>query len=301
MTTFATPVDTATFGDYAINRAADDPRPVYRFGGRITSDGPFTPDPGRYHLYSGLFCPWAQRSVLAIELAGITDQVGVSYVDNARDGRGWAFREANGPDPVNGFTLLRDAYEATEPGFDGHISVPTLWDTLTGVVVSNSFGLIDIDLSTRFGTPGTDLYPGDLAEQIDELDEWLRPTVNQGAHAALGTGEGSDEARRLLAATFAELDERLAERTYLLGDRLTLADVRLWVTLVRHDAGAAAAGAPRLGVHTHLWDYARHLYQLPAFTRTTDFASFGGTPEVRSEWSAPADRSSTSLADQEAS
>ncbi len=75
----------------------------------------------------------------------------LSYVDDQRDGRGWAFRERRGADPVNGFTLLADAYQATEPGYDGHVSVPVLWDRETGKVVSNNFPDITIDLGTQFG------------------------------------------------------------------------------------------------------------------------------------------------------
>jgi len=286
MTVFATPTDVATHGEYTINHTADDPRPLYRFAGRITTDGstPFAPEPGRYHLYSGLFCPWAQRSVLVIELAGLGDAVSVSYVDHSRDARGWAFREEQGADPVNGFTLLRDAYEATEPGFDGHVSVPALWDRATGTLVSNSYGLIDIDLATRFGGDGIELYPHDLRSAIDELDGWIGPDVNQGTRLALGDDPAAREAARVLDDAFARLDDRLAGSRYLLGERLTLADVRLWVTLVRHDARAAGSSTSRLAERPALWRYARDLYSLPAFSGTTDFGSFGGTPEVQAEW-----------------
>jgi putative glutathione S-transferase len=289
MTTFATPTDIAQFGEYSITRDPEDPRPFYRFTGRLSRDGstPFAAEPGRYHLYSGLFCPWAQRVVLAIELAGVADAISVSYVDGSRDARGWAFREAHGPDPVNGFTLLRDAYEATDPGFDGHVSVPTLWDRQTGRVVSNDFGLLDIDVSTQLGEDGLELYPEDLRSEIDDLDSWIRPQVNQGAHASHGTGPEAQEAARVLGEAFDRLDERLGRQRYLLGERLTLADVRLWVTLVRHDAQAARSGSPRLAEHPAIWRYARDLYARPEFVATTDFESFGGS-EVRAEWSVAA-------------
>jgi hypothetical protein len=94
----------------------------------------------------------------------------MSYVDDARDGRGWAFRETHGSDPVNGFTLLREADDATEPGFDGHISTPTLWDRRTGRVVSNDFTGIGIDLATQFHEwdNGADTYPEHLRSEIEE-------------------------------------------------------------------------------------------------------------------------------------
>ena len=150
---YASPADTSAHGEYRINRSPGDERPLYRFTGRITADGSsgFPAEPGRYHIYAGWFCPWAQRTTIQRALHGLEDIVSVSYVDDVRDGRGWAFRETHGPDPVNGFELLRDAYEATEPGFDGHVSVPALWDRRTGRIVSNNFATIGIDLATQFG------------------------------------------------------------------------------------------------------------------------------------------------------
>src|SRR6266567_811394 len=99
-------------------------RPRYPFRGRITADGAsgYRAEPGRYHLYISWGCPWAQRTAIVRKLKGLEDVVSLSYVDDERDARGWAFREHRGPDPVNGFTLLAEAYEATEPGFSRHVS-----------------------------------------------------------------------------------------------------------------------------------------------------------------------------------
>ncbi|GGM21875.1 glutathione S-transferase C-terminal domain-containing protein [Dactylosporangium sucinum] len=270
----ASPVDTAAYGEYRVVRDPGDPRPLYRFAGRITEA-----EAGRYHVYAGWFCPWAQRITITIELAGLRDVVGVSYVDNARDGRGWAFRERYGPDPVNGFTLLRQAYEATEPGFDGHVSVPTLWDRATGRVLSNEYKTLGIDLATRFrsiAAPAVDTYPEALRDEIEALDEWLNPAVNHGAHKAAT----DPEARTALLDAFATLDERLSTRRYLTGPGITQADVRLWVTLARYGEGLAD--------YPHLWAYARDLYTVPAFRDTTDFSTFG-TPNVL-DWTTPAER-----------
>ncbi|MFD9595118.1 glutathione S-transferase C-terminal domain-containing protein [Kitasatospora sp. NPDC059973] len=293
---YASPADTAVHGEYRITRAPGDERPLYRFTGRITADGSsgFAAEPGRYHIYAGWFCPWAQRTTIQRALNGLEDVVSVSYVDGRRDGRGWAFRETYGPDPVNGFTLLRDAYERTEPGFDGHISVPTLWDRRTGRVVSNDFRTIGIDLATQFGrwSNGADTYPEDLRAEIDALDARLGPAVNHGAGAAAGTGDAALAARTLLLETFAELDARLATSRYLLGDRLTEADVRLWVTLVRYDVGPNHARAvnPGLAAYPHLWAYARDLYQRKPFTGTTDFAAFTESGASVPDWHAPVER-----------
>jgi putative glutathione S-transferase len=275
---FASPADTAAHGEY---RIADR---TLRFTGRITEDGAFTPRPFRYHVYGGWFCPWSQRVAIVRELAGLHDLVTMSYVDGDRDARGWAFRETHGPDPVNGFTLLREAYEATEEGFDGHVSVPTLWDRFGSRVVSNDYHGIGIDLATRFrhlAEPLIDTYPAALAGRIEELDRWLGPAVNRRTDA--GT----------LLDAFELLDARLSRTRFLLGDDApTEADIRLWVTLVRYDVGPNAGRRinPGLHVYPHLWAYARDLYAIPAFRDTTDFAAFARPGARVPDWDRPADR-----------
>jgi putative glutathione S-transferase len=229
--------------------------------------------------------------VIAHRLAGLEDAISVSYVDNSRDARGWAFRETYGPDPVNGFTLLRDAYDATEPGFDGHVSVPTLWDRKTGAVVSNQFKTIGIDLATKFGalaTPLIETYPADLAADIEELDTWVGPAVNRGINVAGGKGPSAAAARAELLDAFTELDRLLGERRYLLGERLTEADIRLYVSLVRFDLASNNDRSIAAGLHAYpsLWAYARDLYSVPAFRDTTDFRTYGAL----AAWNAPVDR-----------
>src|ERR1700745_4468246 len=116
----------------------------------VTSDGSsgYPAVAGRYHLYISWACPWAHRTAIVRTLLGLEEAISLSAVDPVRDGRGWAFREGPGHslDPVNGFSLLRQAYEATEPGYDGHISVPVLWARQSGRIVSNNFPDITITL-----------------------------------------------------------------------------------------------------------------------------------------------------------
>jgi putative glutathione S-transferase len=278
---YASPVDTDRYGAYRVTQRPDDPRPLYRFTGRLTADGSsgFLAEPGRYHLYAGWFCPWAQRVVLELAVNGLTEVISVSYVDDARDGRGWAFRETHGPDPVNGFTLLRQAYEATEPGFDGHVSVPTLWDTRTGQVVSNDYPTLGIDIATQFTDfrwPGIDTYPADLRGEIEELNSWVGPTVNQGVGRAQGEGPAAEQARTELLAAFGRLDALLADHSFLVGQGVTEADIRLWVTLARYDVQANATGrvGPPLSAFPNLARYAGWLAELPSFRATTRWASF---------------------------
>jgi glutathionyl-hydroquinone reductase len=286
----ASPVDFATFGDYGdfrpkrpVARPGEFVRPPYPFQGRITADGSsgFKAEPGRYHLYVSWACPWATRSAIVRELLGLQDVISLSAVDPIRDGRGWAFREGDGYglDPVNGFDLLREAYDATEPGYDGHISVPVLWDKQTGKIVSNNFPDITIDLDTQFtqwANGDYDLYPKALRPQIDEINELVYATVNNGVYrAGFATAQDSyHEAVTALFATLDQLEQRLAGQRYLAGGTLTEADVRLWVTLVRFDAvyySHFKCNLRRIADYPNLWGYARDLYAIPAFRTCTKF------------------------------
>jgi len=294
---YASPVDLERHGTYRVPQRPDDPRSLYRFTGRLARDGSsgYPAVPGRYHLYAGWFCPWVQRVVLELEVNGLTDAISVSYVDGARDGRGWAFRESNGADPVNGFTLLRDAYEHTEPGFDGHVSVPMLWDTETQRIVSNDYRTLGLDLATEFPGlrhPGVDTYPVGHRAEIEELDRWVGPAVNQGVGRAVGTGPAAEQARAELHAAFRRLDTRLVDGGFLVGRGLTEADLRLWVTLARYDVQSNADGrlGPALSAYPHLARYSAHLAELPAFTASTRWYAFsapGSTPSFLK--SVPAD------------
>jgi putative glutathione S-transferase len=287
---YASPVDTAVHGEYRYVRPEGDDRPLYRFSGRITADATseFPAEAVRYHLYAGWFCPWSQRSTIQRLLNGLGEVVSVSYVDNRRDGRGWAFRETNGPDPVNGFTLLRAAFDATEPDFVGHVSVPVLWDRVSNRIVSNDYATIEVDLATQFTAWGTDAatYPVALQSEIEELDRWLGPALNHGVAVAAGSTPQAAAARVRLLETFSELDARLAQQPYLLGDSVTVADVRAWVSLVRFDAEANATRtiSPGLPEYPHLWAYARNLYAQPAFRDSTDFATFTVADAIIPDW-----------------
>ena len=287
---YASPVDYEAYGQYGpgrgFERGQSFQRPRYRFQGRITADGGsgYRAEPGRYHLYIAWGCPWAQRTAIVRKLVGLEDVVSLSYVDDQRDGRGWAFRERRGPDPVNGFRFLAEAYEATEPGYDGHVSVPALWDRQTNRVVSNNFPDITIDLGTQFGRwadPGLALYPAALRAEIDALNERVYTGINNGPYRVAGATVAGDyqDLRQAMIALLEELDGRLAASRFLFGGEITEADVRLWPTLARFDTGynpLAGVTELRLTEFGNLWGYARDLYQLPAFRETTDFTSFGG-------------------------
>jgi glutathionyl-hydroquinone reductase len=286
----ASPVDFAVYGDYGDfvkkqppQQAGAFERPAYPFQGRITADGSsgYPAASGRYHLYISWACPWATRTAIVRKLLGLEEVISLSAVDPIRDGRGWAFREGPGHslDPVNGFALLREAYEATEPGYGGHMSVPVLWDRQTGRVVSNNFPDITIDMETQFGawSDGSyDLYPAGRRDEIDALNAAVYENVNNGVYRSgfATTQEAYKDAVTRLFAALDELEQRLAEQRFLVGDQLTEADVRLWVTLARFDAvyySHFKCNLRRLTDYPALWAYARDLYSLPAFRESTNF------------------------------
>jgi putative glutathione S-transferase len=284
----ATPVDFSAYGDYSAPRPpggkkpAEFVRPAYPFRGRITADGSsgYPAEPARYHLYISWACPWAHRTAIVRKLLGLEEVISLSAVDPVRDGRGWAFRQGPGHslDPVNGFALLREAYEATEPGYPGHISVPVLWDRSSHRIVSNNFADITIDLDTAFRVwaHGPELYPAAQRAEIDAINATVYENVNDGVYRAgfAGTQEQYHQAVGRIFATLDELEQRLASRRYLLGGAVTEADVRLWVTLARFDAvyySHFKANLRRLSDYRNLWGYARDLYSMPAFGETTRF------------------------------
>lgn len=282
---YAGPVGVERYGAYSFQAQPDDDRPLYRFRGRLGLDEDLPAAAGRYHLWSAYACPWAHRAALVVDLAGLGDAVSVSYVDGSRDARGWAFRTSNGPDPVEGFAFLRQAYELTEPGFDGHVSVPAVWDRSRRTIATNDYATLDVDLATRFDAYARDgqlLVPPHLAAEVHRLDRWLAPAVNHGVRTAVH----DPQARAALHQAFRELDLRLGSSRFLLGDRVTLADVRLFVTLVRFDVTVNADRSVHPGLDSlpDLWAYARELFALPAFRRTTDVGAFAHAGATIPPW-----------------
>src|SRR5918912_3873745 len=218
----------------------------YSTGARRTADGSsgFRAEPGRYHLYVSLACPWAHRAIIVRRLLGLEDVISMSVVDPIRDERGWAFRDGPGysHDPVNGFHFLSEAYLATDPSYTGRYTVPCIWDRVTQRLVTNNYPDITIDFETQFTAyhrPGApDLYPEHLREEIDAVNEVVYRDVNNGVYKAgfATTQSAYEEAFDALFARLDWLEERLARRRFLVGDQITEADIRLFTSLDRFDA-----------------------------------------------------------------
>jgi glutathionyl-hydroquinone reductase len=235
------------------------------------------PAAGRYHLYVCLACPWSQRAAIVRSLKGLQDAIGVSYAHPFRDERGWAFPGGDFVDDVNGWAFLREGYAATDPAFEGRVSVPVLWDKQEGVIVSNEsqdiVRMLNADFNAVAGEPSLDLYPPDLRREIDAINERVYRDVNNGVYrAGFATAqEAYEEAFTALFERLSELEALLGERRYLAGDRITEADWRLWVTLLRFDAVYFVhfrCNGRRLVDHPNLWAYARELFQVPGIAET---------------------------------
>jgi len=241
----------------------------------------FPAERDRYHLYVSLACPWAHRTVIYRKLKRLEDVIGMTVVDPLRDHRGWAFtdRQGCGPDPVNGFRFLGEAYAATEPGFDGRVTVPVLWDKTERVIVNNESSEIIRMLNSEFdawGDSSLDFYPEPLREEIDAVNETIYANVNNGVYRAgfATTQQAYDEAFDNLFATLDRLDQRLGGHRYLVSDRLTEADWRLFTTLIRFDAvyvGHFKCNKRRIVDYPNLGAYLRDLYQHAGVSETVDF------------------------------
>jgi glutathionyl-hydroquinone reductase len=248
----------------------------------VTADGSsgLEAQPGRYHLYVAKACPWASRTLIWRVIKRLENVIAVSYAHPVRDERGWAFPGGPFHDDVNGFAFLAEAYERSRPGYDARVSVPVLWDRHEGRIVNNESADIIRMLNAEFdewGDDSVDLYPADLRAEIDALNERVYATVNNGVYAAgfATTQEAYHRAYVDLFATLDALEARLGERRYLTGDRITEADWRLFVTLVRFDAvyySHFKCNMRRIVDYEHLWGFTRELYQWPGVAETVDMA-----------------------------
>ena len=226
--------------------------------------------PERHHLYVALACPWSQRAVIVRAVLGV--EIGISYAHPYRDERGWAFTGGRFTDEVNGFEFLEQAYRETDPGYDGRVSVPVLWDTEDRVIVSNeSADIVRIFNEWADG----DLYPDELRAEIDELNEFVYENVNDGVYRTgfARTQSAYERSFGRLFDALDELDARLATRRYLMGGTITEADWRLFPTLLRFDpvyVGHFKCNLRRVVDYPQLSGYLRELYQSPGIAETVD-------------------------------
>ncbi len=255
-------------------------RPDSLFRDRVSRDGSsgFKAEAGRYRLVTAPSCPWAHRTVLMRALKRLDGAIPLLESDLPK-GEGWAYsRGFDELAPKNGVFHVHQIYTAARPGYTGRATVPLLWDRKTATIVNNESSEIIRMLNSEFdefGDAGLDLYPAGLREEIDRVNAFVYDAVNNGVYrAGLARSQAAYEAAydRLFAALDV-LEERLGRSRYLVGDRFTEADLRLFPTLVRFDTvyyGLFKCNRRRLADYHNLSNYTRDIYQMPGVAATVD-------------------------------
>lgn len=264
------------------------PTPAYReaaersrFRDWVRADGSsgFAAEPGRYHLYVCYACPFAHRTLLGRSLLGLEDVISISVLDPDWSGpMGWMFGAppTATPDHVNGLASLPEVYRKANPRFTGKVTVPALWDKQRATIVNNESAEILRMFEVEFralASTGADLYPEALRPEIDEVNAFIGPRINGGVYRAgfASTQAAYDAAVIDLFAALDALEARLATRNFLVGERVTEADLRLFPTLIRFDVayyGALRCNLRRLADYPHLLAYTKRIFAIPDVAAT---------------------------------
>jgi glutathionyl-hydroquinone reductase len=254
------------------------------FRDRISADGSsgFPSAAGRYHLYVSLACPWAHRVLIYRALKGLEQAISLSVVSSFMGTSGWSFAEEPGciADPIHHAKHLYQVYQHANPTYTGRVTVPVLWDKVTGTIVNNESSELIRMLNTEFDAIATrqtsDFYPTPLRAQIDAWNERTYHTFNNGVYRA-GFATAQDKYDEAVSEVFATLDAVEAQLTstkYLCGDAITEADWRLFPTLVRFDPvyhGHFKCNLKRIIDYPNLTRYTRALYSMPGVADTVNF------------------------------
>ncbi|WP_341706217.1 glutathione S-transferase family protein [Halopseudomonas sp.] len=236
----------------------------------------FTPDSGRYHLYVSLACPWAHRTLIMRRLKGLESHISVSVVQPHMLEQGWEFAE---PEALYGYRCMHQLYTLARPDYTGRVTVPVLWDRQEQTIVNNESAEIIRIFNTAFDEltgNRDDYYPPALQAEIERINERVYNDINNGVYKT-GFATDQDVYEKACSALFSALDwveELLGQRRYLAGSQVTLADWRLFTTLVRFDPvyhGHFKCNLRRIEDYPNLLGYLRELYQWPGIADTVDF------------------------------
>lgn len=260
-----------------------------QFRNWITADGSAGPtgqagykaEANRYHLYVSLACPWASRTLMIRTLKGLEDMISISVVHPLMLEHGWTFEEGEGVigDPIFQARYLHEVYTAVKPDYTGRVTVPVLFDKKTKTIVNNESSEIIRMLNTAFdglGAKSGNYVPDQWLEEIDAVNDFVYHRINNGVYKAgfATKQEVYEEEVTTLFAALDQMEERLAGQDYLVGNRLTEADIRLFTTLVRFDAvyfGHFKCNLKPLTAYPNLWAYTKRIYQLPGMAQTVNF------------------------------
>ena len=252
----------------------------------VSGQGGFKAEPGRYHLYVSLACPWAHRTLIFRQLKGLQEMIDVSIVSPYMHEHGWTFKQdfdlsdAVIGDHLYDMEFMHQIYTKADPHYSGRVTVPVLWDKQQQTIVSNESADIIRMFNSAFDDVGAragDYYPQTLQADIDRWNEVIYSNINNGVYKAgfATTQAAYEEAFGALFAHLEKLESHLSTHRYLVGDVVTEADWRLLTTLLRFDAvyvGHFKCNHKRIVDYPHLWGYVRELYQYTGVAETLDLA-----------------------------
>jgi len=255
----------------------------------VEKGGKFAPETGRYHLYVSYACPWATRTLIVRKLKGLEDIIPVTVVSPRMGDKGWPFATVDAfpgadADPLFNAEHVRDLYLKADANYDRRFTVPILWDKVNNTIVNNESSEIIRIFNTAFNDllpadkAALDLYPAENRAEIDAINEWVYPEINNGVYrAGFASQQGAyEEAVKIVFAALDKVEKILIGKDYLVGGRLTEADIRLWVTTIRFDPvyvghfkcnfTTIRTGYPAINA------WMKKLYwNFPAFKDSTDF------------------------------
>lgn len=256
-------------------------RTAATFRGKVSADGSsgFKAEANRYHLFLAFGCPWCHRVMLFLKLKKLDSVISTSYSQHAPGEGGWSFSP---PEPLLGARFAYEIYCRAVENFTGRCTVPILWDKKTSTIVNNESSEIIRMLNREFAAftdDRTDYYPADLAPQIDAVNERIYHNVNNGAYRC-GFAESQAPYERAVRGMFETLDwveATLSRQPFLIGDRQTEADWRLFPTLVRFDCAyypLFKCNLRHVYEYPALWRYTKTLYAVPGIAQTVDIQKY---------------------------
>ena len=214
-------------------------------------------------------------------LKGLEDMISISVVHPLMLEHGWTFEEGEGVigDPIFQARYFHEVYTAVKPDYTGRVTVPVLFDKKTKTIVNNESSEIIRMLNTAFDDLGAkpgNYVPDQWLEEIDAVNDFVYHRINNGVYKAgfATKQEVYEEEVTSLFAALDQMEERLAGQDYLVGNRLTEADIRLFTTLVRFDSvyfGHFKCNLKPLTAYPKLWAYTKRIYQLPGMAQTVNF------------------------------
>lgn len=226
----------------------------------------------RPHLVIGRSCPWAHRTWLVHQLRNLDPTVTLLIATADHQSGRWALNP-----PWQNCDNLLDLYRLCNAPPSYRATVPVLVDPQQRGIIGNDSAPL-VELLNRWPAPPAawDLAPAALSAEIETWLTLLQPLVNDGVYRCgfARNQTAYDRAEAALFEALATVEQRLQNRgPWLCGEQLTLADVRLFPTLIRWElVYAPLFGCSRypLWHYPHLWDWRRRFYGLPGVAATCD-------------------------------